>query len=45
MGAIGYTPSVVPWLRGFVGWGLLPGGDTQWMAGVELDTRVTGLLY
>jgi pimeloyl-ACP methyl ester carboxylesterase len=45
MGAIGYTPSVVPWLRGFVGWGLLPGGDTQWMAGVELDTRLTGLLY
>jgi pimeloyl-ACP methyl ester carboxylesterase len=45
LGAIGYTPSVVPWLRAFVGWGVLPGGDGQALLGVELDTRLTGLMY
>jgi len=44
-GAVGYTPSVVPWLRGFVGGGALPGEGGRALVGVELDWRLTGLLY
>jgi hypothetical protein len=44
-GALGYTSSVVPWLRGFVGYGVLPGGASQGLVGFEIDTRLTGLMY
>jgi|GEM_PF-6599408 len=45
-GAIGYTPSVVPWLRAFVGGGLIPGDSApRFLVGMELDTRLTGWLY
>jgi pimeloyl-ACP methyl ester carboxylesterase len=45
-GALGYTPSVVPWVRGFVAYGRLPEtGDGRVLFGVEIDARVTGLMY
>jgi pimeloyl-ACP methyl ester carboxylesterase len=44
-GALGYTPSVLPWVRGFVAYGVLPGGAGQALFGIELDARLTGLLY
>jgi len=45
-GAIGYTPSVVPWLRGFIAGGLLPGDSApRFLVGMELDARLTGWLY
>ena len=44
-GAIGYTPSVVPWVRAFVGGGALPGEGARLLLGVEVDARLTGWLY
>ncbi len=45
-GALGYTPSVIPWLRGFVAGGLLPGDSApRFLVGMELDARLTGWLY
>jgi pimeloyl-ACP methyl ester carboxylesterase len=44
-GAVGYTPSVVPWLRAFVGGGALPGDGVRALVGVDVTARVTGLLF
>lgn len=46
-GALGYTASVVPWLRGFVGVGRLPGdaAGARFLAGFEVDARLTNWLY
>ena len=44
-GAVGYAPSVVPWVRAFVGGGALPGGDGRVLIGVDVTARVTGLLF
>jgi pimeloyl-ACP methyl ester carboxylesterase len=44
-GAVGYTPSVVPWVRAFVGGGALPGERARLLVGVELDARLTSWLY
>lgn len=46
-GALGYTASVVPWLRGFVGVGRLPGDGSgaRFLAGFEVDARLTHWLY
>jgi pimeloyl-ACP methyl ester carboxylesterase len=46
-GALGYTASVVPWLRGFVGVGRLPGDGrgARFLLGFEVDARVTHWLY
>lgn len=46
-GALGYTASVVPWLRGFVGVGRLPGdgAGARFLAGFEVDARLTHWLY
>jgi pimeloyl-ACP methyl ester carboxylesterase len=44
-GAIGYAPSVVPWLRAFVGGGELPGGGARFLVGVDVTARLTGLLF
>jgi hypothetical protein len=44
-GAVGYTASVVPWLRAFVGGGALPGDRARLLLGVEVDAHLTGWLY
>jgi pimeloyl-ACP methyl ester carboxylesterase len=44
-GALGYTPSVVPWVRAFVGGGTLPGEGARLLVGFEIDARLNGLLY
>lgn len=44
-GALGYTPSAVPWVRVFAGVGALPGEGGRALLGVEIDARLTGLLY
>ena len=44
-GAIGYSPSVVPWLRAFVGYGAFPDTGGRVLFGIEIDARLTGLLY
>lgn len=46
-GALGYTASVVPWLRGFVGVGHLPGdgGGARFLAGFEVDCNLAHWLY
>ncbi len=44
-GAIGYAPSVLPWLRAFVGGGELPGGGARFLVGVDVTARLTGLLF
>ena len=44
-GAVGYVPSVVPWLRAFVGGGALPGDGARFLVGVDVTARVTGLLF
>ncbi len=44
-GALGYTPSVVPWLRAFVGGGALPGEGGRLLVGVDVTARLTGWLW
>jgi pimeloyl-ACP methyl ester carboxylesterase len=44
-GALGYTPSVVPWLRAFVGGGALPGEGGRALIGVDVTARLTGWLW
>ena len=44
-GALGYTPSAIPWVRAFVGGGALPGEGGRLLVGVEVDARLTGWLY
>jgi pimeloyl-ACP methyl ester carboxylesterase len=44
-GALGYAPSVIPWVRGFVGYGSFPQASAGVIVGVELDVRLTGWLY
>jgi pimeloyl-ACP methyl ester carboxylesterase len=44
-GALGYTPSVVPWLRAFVGGGALPGEGGRFLVGVDVTARLTGWLW
>ena len=44
-GALGYSPSVIPWLRAFVGGGALPGDGARLLVGVDITARVTGLLF
>jgi hypothetical protein len=44
-GSIGYVPSVLPYLRGFVGYGSFPQSSAQVVFGVELDARLTGWLF
>ena len=44
-GALGYSPSVIPWLRAFVGGGALPGDSARLLIGIDVTARVTGLLF
>ena len=44
-GALGYTASVVPWLRAFVGGGALPGEGGRFLVGVDVTARLTGWLW
>jgi pimeloyl-ACP methyl ester carboxylesterase len=44
-GAVGYSPSVVPWLRAFVGGGALPGEGGRFLVGVDVTARLTGWLW
>jgi len=44
-GALGYTPSVIPWLRAFVGYGSFPGTSGSLLFRIEVDARLTGWLY
>ena len=44
-GALGYSPSVIPWLRAFVGGGALPGDGARLLVGVDVTARVTGWLW
>ncbi len=45
MGALGYTPSVLPWVRGFVGYGSFPQTSARLIFGIEIDARLTGWLF
>ena len=44
-GALGYTPSIVPWLRAFVGGGALPGDVARLLIGIDVTARLTGWLW
>ena len=44
-GAIGYVPSVIPWTRGFIGYGALPRLGAGAIAGVELNLRLNDFLF
>lgn len=44
-GALGYTPSLLPWLRAFVGGGALPGEAARLLVGVDVTARLTGWLW
>lgn len=44
-GALGYTPSVLPWVRAFVGGGALPGEGARLLVGVDVTARLTGWLW
>ena len=44
-GALGYTPSVLPWTRVFVGGGVLPGEGGRVLVGVDVTARLTGWLF
>ena len=44
-GAVGYSPSVVPWVRAFVGGGALPGEGGRLLLGVDVTARLTGWLW
>jgi len=44
-GAVGYAPSVVPWVRAFVGGGVLPGDGTHFLVGVDVTACVTRPLF
>jgi pimeloyl-ACP methyl ester carboxylesterase len=44
-GALGYTPSVVPWTRVFVGGGALPGEGPRLLVGIDVTARLTGWLF
>jgi pimeloyl-ACP methyl ester carboxylesterase len=44
-GALGYSPSVLPWVRAFVGGGALPGEGGRLLVGVDVTARLTGWLW
>jgi pimeloyl-ACP methyl ester carboxylesterase len=44
-GALGYAPSVLPWVRAFVGGGALPGEGGRLLVGVDVTARLTGWLF
>jgi hypothetical protein len=44
-GALGYTPSAVPWVRAFVAYGSFPQTSAGAIFGVEINARLTGWLY
>jgi hypothetical protein len=44
-GAVGYSASVVPWLRVFVGGGALPGEAARVLLGIDVTARLTGWLW
>jgi hypothetical protein len=44
-GALGYAPSLLPWLRAFVGYGTFPQTSARVLVGLELDARLTGWLF
>jgi len=44
-GALGYTPSVLPWLRGFVGYGSFPIQGGRVLFGVEIDAPLSRKMY
>jgi hypothetical protein len=44
-GAIGYVPSILPWLRGYAGYGSVPGHGFGSVTGLEIDVRLDGFLY
>jgi len=44
-GALGYSASVVPWLRAFVGGGALPGEGARLLVGIDVTARLTGWLW
>lgn len=44
-GALGYTPSVAPWLRAFIGGGALPGDAARLLVGIDVTARLTGWLW
>jgi pimeloyl-ACP methyl ester carboxylesterase len=44
-GAIGYAPSILPWVRAFVGAGVIPGQVPGPLGGIEIDLRPTGILF
>jgi hypothetical protein len=44
-GSLGYVPSIVPWLRGYVGYGLLPGLAPGTVLGLELNASPSSAMY
>jgi pimeloyl-ACP methyl ester carboxylesterase len=44
-GTLGYLPSVLPWLRAFVGYGAFPQATAGAIFGVQITARVTGWMY
>lgn len=44
-GALGYAPSLLPWVRAFVGAGVIPGQIPGPLVGIEITMRPTGILF
>lgn len=44
-GALGYTPSIIPWLRVFTAYGALPYESARLMIGVDVTARLTGWMF